>query len=396
MSLKLDKAGEFDSLSASYLFSEVRQRKSKFLGKNGGEVIDMGVGDIAYPVCETVVEALVRASLEMGDNARFRGYPPESGYQFLKDAIARFYVEMGALIDAEEVFVGEGAKSDASSFCDLFGPAETIIPEPVYPVYRDSALMRGNSITYLSGNKENDFLPLPHGLAKTPAIIWLCSPNNPTGSVYGLGGLQAWVDYALDSGSVILFDAAYSAFAPEGYPKTIYEAKGAESCAVEFCSLSKSAGFTGLRCSWVTIPRGIKLGGARLIDLWRRRQSAKFNGVSYIIQRGAEAALSKKGAEECAEIVNIYKKNSRILGGFLKKVTYVGSGDGSPYIWFECPKGFTSWEFFDRLLGEVRLVGTPGCGFGPSGEGFFRLSCFATEERAREALGRLEKLSLWN
>lgn len=381
----------FDKLGKSYLFSEVRARKDAFLRENGGSLIDLGVGDVAFPLPPSSVAAIVAAAEEMGDNVRFRGYPPEGGYDFLRQSIAEAYADAGAKVSGGEVFVGDGAKSDASAFTTLFEPCEVVIPEPVYPVYLDSALLCGHRPLLLSGSKQNGFLPTPAALkGKEGLVIWLCSPNNPTGAAYDGDGLAEWVRFALDTGSLILFDAAYAAFAGDGMPKTIYSVDGARGCAVEFGSFSKFAGFTGMRCSWTVVPHEIMLEKRRLQALWQRRQAAEFNGVSYVVQRAAQAALSPQGRRECRVVIDTYKRNSCVLGHIFQKhgVWHTGC-EHSPYLWFECLRG-DSWTFFDRLMRACRVVGTPGVGFGPSGEGFFRLSCFTTPEIAREAAARLD------
>ncbi len=387
--VKIGPSKELALLKNNYLFSEVRRRTGEFLAENGGEVLNMGVGDIAYPIGRSAAEAMARASLEMADNERFRGYPPEGGYVFLKEAVVCDYALKGVKADCEEIFIGEGSKSDAGCFTEILDKSEVVIFNPVYPVYADSAAMQGVAVRLLDGNKENGFMPAPDALENKPYIIWLCSPSNPTGAAFDKDGLKQWVDFALKSGSVILYDRAYGVFA-DGAPSTVYAVDGAEGCAVEFCSFSKSAGFTGVRCSWVRIPKGLKVGGRWLGQLWARRQSAKFNGVSYVIQRGAEAALSENGRRESEEVLEHYRRNMRVLGAFLNKtgIWYTG-GRHSPYFWIECPKG-SSWQFFDRLLKKARIVCTPGCGFGSAGEGFFRLSCFTTEEKCAEAVRRLE------
>ncbi|MBQ9482180.1 MAG: LL-diaminopimelate aminotransferase [Clostridia bacterium] len=388
--LRLPAAGEFALLKKNYLFTEVRRKTAAFLEENGGEVINLGVGDVAYPLPPAVTEALASASLEMGDNVRFKGYPPEGGYPFLRRAIVSYYEGLGVKIKEEEVFVGDGAKTDVSSFAEVFGRTEALVTDPVYPVYADSSVLLGNAVKFLRGNKSNGFLPPPPRGDDKPRIIYLCSPNNPSGGAYDRAGLKEWVDYALSTGSVIFFDAAYSAFAGEGIPRSVFETDGAKECCVEFCSFSKFAGFTNLRCSWVTVPEELKCRKTQVIALWRRRQSTKFNGVSYPVQRAAEAALSPEGRRECEKTVSIYKSNAERISAFLgsRGVWHCG-GKNSPYIWLECPERLSSEEFFDGLLNNCRIVGTPGNGFGSAGEGFFRLSCFAREEVVAEALERL-------
>ena len=393
MSIKIHPSPDMLGLSENYLFTEVRARVNKFLSKNGGETINLGVGDVACPLPLFIVEAMEHATAELADNARFRGYPPEGGYDFLKKSVKDFYLKRGVRVSEDEIFIGVGTKTDASAFSEIFAAAEVIVPDPVYPVYADAAAMRGDRIVFLKGDKENGFLPMPDGLERKPRLIWICSPNNPAGSAYDGGQLARWVDFALDTGSLILFDSAYSAFSEPPVPKTIYEISGARECAVEFFSFSKFAGFTNLRCSWVVVPKDVKCRKTQVNALWRRRQAAKFNGVCYPVQRAAEAALSEEGEKECGKIINLYKNNARTISGFLSDagVWHTG-GKHSPYIWAECPRGKSSWEFFDDLLAKARIVSTPGCGFGRAGEGYFRLSCFAAEENVKRAIERLGKI----
>ncbi|MBP5193922.1 MAG: aminotransferase class I/II-fold pyridoxal phosphate-dependent enzyme, partial [Clostridia bacterium] len=340
MSIRIDPSPYMTSLTENYLFSEVRARINGFLSRNGGEIINLGVGDVAYPLPLLIAEEMERAAAELADNARFRGYPPEGGYDFLKKAASDFYFKHGARVCEDEIFIGVGTKSDASAFTEIFGKADVIVPDPVYPVYADSAAMRGDRVLFLKGEKENGFLPMPDGQERKPWIIWICSPNNPAGSAYDGAQLSSWVNFALDTGSLILFDSAYSAFAEPPIPKTIYGIDGAKECAVEFFSFSKFAGFTNLRCSWVVVPNALKCRGARVNALWRRRQAAKFNGVCYPVQMAAAAALAEEGERECEKIVSVYKENAREISGFLKEagVWHTG-GKHSPYVWAECPRG---------------------------------------------------------
>ncbi len=388
----LSESPNFKKLSQNYLFSEIREKTGTFLKNNGGEVINLGVGDVAFPIPRVAVTACTNAIKEMGDPSLFKGYPPEGGYDFLRKAIAEnFYSSCD--ISPEEIFVSDGSKSDTANFTDIFDICDQLIANPVYPVYVDSAIMRGNNITFIKGTKENNFLPTPEGVERKPWIINLCSPNNPSGGAYSYKGLKQWVDFALETGSLILFDSAYSAFVSDGMPRTIFSIKGAKDCAVEFGSFSKFAGFTGMRCSWLAIPFANKCRKTRIIDLWRRRQSSKFNGVAYPVQRAAEAVLTQTGLEECASVIRIYKQNAHAISAFInsKGIWNTGS-ENSPYVWLECPKNFTSWQFFDYLLENYRIVGTPGCGFGEVGEGFFRISSFAKPQTVKMALERVEGL----
>ncbi|MBR6879510.1 MAG: LL-diaminopimelate aminotransferase [Clostridiales bacterium] len=384
---------EFLNIKETYLFSEVGKRLRVYTEANPGKrLIRMGIGDVTRPLPQIVTDALCKAAMEMGNAETFRGYPPESGYGFLRESIVRYYARSGITLSPDDIFVSDGAKSDIGNLPDILGDNEVIIPDPVYPVYVDSNLMNGRRIRFIEGNIENGFLPLPDGI-KEPSVIYLCSPNNPTGAVYDRNGLKAWVDCALETGSLILFDAAYEAFITDDLPKSIYEIEGADKCAIEVCSFSKFAGFTGLRCGWTVVPKGLMAGEVDLWKLWFRRQSTKFNGVSYPVQRAAEAALSDEGIKKCLENVSYYRNNASLLADvFASKGIRFTGGKNSPYIWLECPGGMGSWDFFDFLLNEVQIAGTPGEGFGRCGEGFFRLTGFGSLEDTKEAAERLKKL----
>ena len=386
----------FGNIKESYLFSEIGKRLRAYQAENPDKrLIRMGIGDVTLPLPSVVVEAMGKAVLEMGNKETFRGYPPESGYAFLKDAIVEHYKSFGVDISPASVFVSDGAKSDLGNFVDILGDNEIMIPDPVYPVYVDSNLMSGRDIFLLSGSISNGFLPLPPEdlTGGEPNVIYLCSPNNPTGAVYDRHALKLWVDHARLTGSLIIFDAAYEAFVTGDLPHSIYEIEGAKECAVEINSFSKFTGFTGVRCGWTVVPEGLMAGDMDLNKLWNRRQSTKFNGVSYPVQRAAEAALSPEGMKQCVQNIEYYKENARILAKVLdeKGVKYTG-GTNSPYIWLQCPNGMGSWEFFDYLLNNVQIAGTPGEGFGRSGEGYFRLTAFGSREDTLEAAKRLSEL----
>ena len=394
MKIKVNK--NFENIKETYLFSEIAKRVKAYSQANPDKkIIRMGIGDVTLPLPEIVVKAMRNASAEMGEKETFRGYPPEYGYDFLKEAISEHYKEIGVDIPAASIYVSDGAKSDLGNIVDILGDNEIIIPDPVYPVYVDSNLMSGHKITLIEGNLDNGFLPLPDAIDHEVegAVIYLCSPNNPTGAVYSYEGLKAWVDYALKTGSMIIYDSAYEAFVVEEVPHTIFEIEGAEQCAVEICSFSKFAGFTGVRCGWTVISDKLESDGVKISKLWSRRQATKFNGVSYPVQRAAQSALSPEGKAACSANISYYKKNASMLAVLLrsKAIKFTG-GVNSPYIWLECPKGMSSWEFFDFLLNEAQIVGTPGEGFGKSGEGFFRLTAFGTYEATKEACERLDKL----
>ena len=394
MNIKLND--NFGNIKETYLFSDIAKRVAAYREANpDATVIRLGIGDVTLPLPELVVNAMTKAAAEMGVKETFRGYPPEYGYDFLREAISAHYKTLGVTIPSSSVFVSDGAKSDLGNIVDILGDNEIIIPDPVYPVYVDSNLMSGRRITLLPGSRENGFLPLPSELSrsKEPAVIYLCSPNNPTGAVYTHAGLKAWVDYALETGSLIIFDAAYEAFISEDLPHTIYEIDGAEACAVEISSFSKFAGFTGVRCGWTVMPDLLVSGGTSLAKLWSRRQATKFNGVSYPVQRAAEAALSPEGIAACGKSVAYYKNNAALIAELLKsKGIFFTGGINSPYLWLECPGKMSGWEFFDKLLNEFMIVGTPGEGFGESGKGFFRITSFGSAEDTVEAVKRLQNL----
>lgn len=388
----------FGNIKQTYLFSEIAARVRAYEAEHSdAKIIRMGIGDVTLPLPQEVVDAMVKACQEMGVKETFRGYPPEYGYGFLRDAISIHYADLGVSIDPESIFVSDGAKSDLGNLVDIFGNNDVIIPDPVYPVYVDSNTMSGNNITYINGTKENGFLPSPSELPSGDhkgSVIYLCSPNNPTGAVYDKKALTAWVDFAVSTGSLIIYDSAYEAFiAEDDIPHTIYEIPGAYECAIEVCSFSKFAGFTGVRCGWTVIPSSLKSGEVSIAALWKRRQATKFNGVSYPVQRAAEAALSDEGIKACIKNINYYKENAKLITDLLdeKGIFYTG-GSNSPYVWLECPEGCGSWDFFDKLLNEVQIVGTPGEGFGKGGDKYFRITAFGSRENTMEAVERLRNI----
>ena len=390
----------FLELKESYLFSEVAKRVSTFKEKHPERsVIRLGIGDVTLPLGKAVVEAMHRAADEMGRAETFRGYGPEQGYDFLRKAIAGHYRSFGVELDIDEIFVSDGAKSDTGNITDLFGRDNTVlIPDPVYPVYVDTNTMNSRNIVYINGTAENDFLPMPDRSIHAD-IIYICSPNNPTGACYNRAQLREWVDYALENDAVILFDSAYESFVSDSsLPHSIYEIDGAESCAVEFCSLSKTAGFTGTRCGYTIVPKAITSVSAdgremSLNKMWNRRQCTKFNGVPYVIQRAAEAVFSEEGMEEAKAMTDAYMQNARVISDTMEElgIRYTG-GINSPYIWFECPFGMNSWDFFDFLLEKAGVVGTPGAGFGSNGDNWFRLTAFNSKENTVEAMERFRSL----
>ena len=394
MSLNIKINENYFNVKKNYLFSEIAKRVNAYKEANpDADVIRLGIGDVTLPLSPVVVEAMKKASDEMGDAATFRGYAPEYGYDFLREKIAEYYKKFPVDLSSEEIFVSDGAKSDVGNIVDILGDNEILIPDPVYPVYLDSNIMSGHKVKFIAGNRENGFLPMPDGIERRPYVIYLCSPNNPTGAVYGRDALKKWIDFANETGSLIIFDSAYEAFISGDYPHSVYEIEGAKTCAVEICSFSKTAGFTGTRCAWSVFPDELTVGENKLSFLWSRRQATKFNGVPYVVQRAAEAALSDEGQKQCRESIAYYMENARIIAEVLKeKGIYFTGGENSPYLWLECPNGMTSWEFFDFLLEKAQIVGTPGAGFGDAGEGYFRLTSFGSRESTLKAAQRLKKL----
>ncbi len=387
----------FQNLQQSYLFVTIARKVAAYTEAHpDNQIIKMGIGDVTMPLAPAVIGAMHRATEEMAVKETFRGYSPDSnGYPFLREAIARYYGNFGVKLDPSEVFVGDGAKSDVGNIVDLFAVDNTVlVPDPVYPVYVDTNLISGRKIVYMDGNEENGFLPMPRE-GHPVDIIYLCSPNNPTGAVYTRDQLKTWVEYALDQKAVILFDAAYESFITgEGLPHSIFEIPGAEKCAIEFCSFSKTAGFTGMRCGYTVIRRELEFDGVQVSKLWERRQGCKFNGVSYITQRAAEAVFTPEGQKQIRDTIGYYQNNARVMSEALADmgIKFTG-GTHSPYLWMKCPGGMGSWEYFDYLLNQAEIVGTPGEGFGKNGEGWFRLTAFGDADKTREAMGRIRELN---
>lgn len=381
----------YDNLEQSYLFSTVAKKVNEFSTQNPDKkIIRLGIGDVTLPLCKAVVEALHKAVDEMGVQATFRGYGPEQGYDFLREAVQKYYKSHNVELDLDEIFISDGAKSDLGNILDLFAKDNTVlVPDPVYPVYVDTNIMAGRKVIFVDANGENEFLPLPDKNVKAD-IIYICSPNNPTGAVYNKEQLKAWVNYAKSMDAIILFDSAYECFiSDKALPRSIYEIEGAKDCAIEFCSFSKTAGFTGTRCGYTVVPNTL----GKLNKMWLRRQTTKFNGVPYIVQKGAEAVFSEEGHKQIMDNINFYKQNAKIIADTLDElnIKYVG-GKNSPYIWLKCPNNMKSWDFFDMLLKKIAVVGTPGVGFGRNGEGYFRLTSFNTPEKTQEAMDRLKNL----
>ena len=390
--MKLNK--HYTELNESYLFSTIARKVREFQAANPErDVIRLGIGDVTLPLAASVTEAMHKAVDEQGRKESFHGYiPSEQGYEFLREAIQRYYAKNGVMLDISEIFVSDGAKSDLGNLLDLFDVDNTVlVPDPVYPVYVDDNVMAGRTIRYMAATAENQFLPMP-GEDTEGDIVYLCSPNNPTGATYSVEQMKVWVDWAKAHDALILFDAAYECFVTEpGLARSIYEVEGANEVAVEVCSFSKIAGFTGTRCGYTVVPQAIVKENQSLNKMWLRRQTTKFNGVAYVVQRGAEAVFTEQGMKEIQDNLNYYRTNAAVIAKALEDcgVWYCG-GKNSPYIWLKCPGGMDSWQFFDWLLANAGVVGTPGAGFGACGEGYFRLTAFGDAARTREAADRIK------
>ena len=385
----------YAKLETSYLFPTISRKVAEYQNAHPeAKIIKLGIGDVTLPLAPAVVEAMQKAVAEMGQKETFRGYGPEQGYDFLKEEVQKYYTKRQVSLEMDEIFISDGAKSDIGNILDLFDTDNVVlVPDPVYPVYVDTNIMAGRKIIFANANAENHFLPLPDKDVHAD-IIYICSPNNPTGAVYNKEQLKAWVDYALKEQAIILFDAAYEAFIQdENLPKSIYEIEGAKNCAIEICSFSKTAGFTGLRCGYTIVPLSLEFDGLNINKMWLRRQTTKYNGVPYIVQRAAAAVFTEEGQKQTKEAIAYYKENIRTISQALDElgIWYVG-GQNSAYVWLKCPNGMKSWEFFDYLLQEIQVVGTPGAGFGQNGEGFFRLTAFGDQAQTKEAVERLKKL----
>ncbi|MDE5766827.1 MAG: LL-diaminopimelate aminotransferase [Clostridia bacterium] len=386
---------DFKNIAENYLFAEVADRASKYAAAHPDQkVLKLGIGDVTLPLAPAVTAAMHGAVDEMAKKETFRGYGPYEGYGFLRECIRSYYDEMDVELDADEIFVSDGAKSDLGNILDIFAKDNTIlVPDPVYPVYVDTNIMAGRKIVFADANEGNGFLPMPDYNVDAD-VIYICSPNNPTGAAYSVAQLEEWVKYALEKDAVILYDAAYESFITDkSAARSIYLVKGAKKCAIEICSLSKTAGFTGTRCGYTVIPHALARDGYSANKLWFRRQATKFNGVPYVIQRGAAAVFTPDGRRQIKQNLAVYQRNAAKIAGCMDElgIWYTG-GKNSPYIWLKCPNGMGSWEFFDYLLNNAQVVGTPGAGFGKNGEGFFRLTAFGSEETTQEAVERIKKI----
>ena len=390
--MKINK--HYLELENSYLFKTIAKKAADYKNEHPeADIIKMGIGDVTLPLPECAVKAMGEAVSEMGKKETFHGYPESFGEDFLLSAIKSHYEKIGVKVDTYEIVATSGAKEDVANILDIFSDDVTVlIPDPVYPVYLDTNIMAGHKVIFSEANGENGFLPMPDG-SKKADIIYLCSPNNPTGAAYDYDSLKKWVDFALATGAVIFYDAAYEMFITDDSPRSIFLIPGAERCAIEFCSFSKTAGFTGVRCGYTVIKKELTSDGVRLLDLWKRRQSTKFNGVSYIVSRGAAAVFSDEGEKEIRENIAYYRENTKMMTEAFSSLgfTYYG-GKNSPYVWLSCPFGMKSWEFFDFLLEKCNVIATPGEGFGSCGDGYIRLSGFGTHEKTREAMERIKRV----
>ena len=385
----------YADLKDSYLFYNIAQKTKAYLEANPDKrLYRMGIGDVSLPLCDAVIKALHEGVDDQATKDNFHGYMPECGAPFLREAIANYYAERKVMLAPDEVFVSSGASDELGDILDLFDRSSTaLVIEPAYPAYVDANVMAGRRIVHLSSGEENGFLPMPDDSIDAD-ILYICSPNNPTGAVFSREQLKCWVDYANEKGSVILFDAAYEAFIEDNeLPHSIFEIEGARKCAIEICSLSKTAGFTGTRLGYTVIPKDITRNGMNLNSMWVRNRTTKTNGVSYIIQKGGAAVFTPEGQEQIHKNIAIYKNNAKVLMEALDElgIWYCG-GKNAPYIWMKCPDNMSSWEFFDHLLNEIQVVGTPGEGFGACGEGYFRFSTFGSPEDTVEAARRIKEL----
>ena len=392
----------YQNVKDSYLFAEIARRVKVYEEthpEKAADIIRLGIGDVTLPLTKSVIEALHEAVDSQAVSETFKGYGPEQGYAFAQEAIADYYARNGVEVKVSDIFISDGAKSDTGNITELFAKDNVVlVPDPVYPVYVDTNTMDGKNIIYMNGTKENDFLPMPDENVKAD-IIYLCSPNNPTGACYNKEQLEAWVAYALKNDAVILYDSAYEAFITDPtLPRSIYAIEGAKKCAIEFCSLSKTAGFTGTRFSYTVVPEELVFETSNgetlsLHNMWNRRQCTKFNGTPYIIQYAGAKVFTEEGMKECQENIGYYRENAHMIAETLEKkgISFTG-GVNSPYIWFECPKGMESWEFFDYLLENAQIVGTPGAGFGENGKNYFRLTSFGKHEKTKEAMERFNTL----
>ncbi|MDO4944335.1 MAG: LL-diaminopimelate aminotransferase [Ruminococcus sp.] len=391
----------FLKLEKNYLFINIAKKLNAFKEAHPeADIIKMGIGDVTLPIAKVVIEAMKKGADEMGVKETFKGYEDSgAGYDFLREAVSGYYKSFGVDVPAEDIRINDGAKSDCGNIVDIFGNDNVVlVTDPAYPVYVDTNIMSGRKVIYANSNEENGFAAMPDENVKCD-LIYLCSPNNPTGSVYTKEQLKVWIDYAKKNDAVIIYDSAYEAFITEdNIPRSIFAVEGAKECAIEMCSLSKTAGFTGMRCGYTVVPHELMVKASNgetvsVAQLWGRRQGSKFNGVSYPVQCAAAAVFTEEGQKQIKGNIRYYQENAKVISKTFDElgVKYTG-GKNSPYIWFKCPNGMGSWEFFDYLLENANVVGTPGEGFGKNGEGWFRLTAFGDKDRTVEAMERFKKL----
>lgn len=385
----------FSNLVPNYLFAEIAKRVNDYTKAHpDNKLIRLGIGDVTLPLAPVVVDAMKKGCDELGVKETFKGYPDYEGYLFLREAVSGYYKSFGVSVSADEILINDGAKSDAGNIGDIFSTDNVVlVTDPVYPVYVDSNIMSGRKIIYANGSEENGFCAMPDKNVHAD-LIYLCSPNNPTGACYTKEQLKEWIDYALENNAVIIYDAAYEAFITEDdIPRSIFAVEGARKCAIEMCSLSKTAGFTGTRCGYTVIPKELEMEGVNIYQRWYRREATKFNGVSYPVQCAAAAVFSEEGLKQVKENIRYYQQNAKTITDTMNEcgIKYTG-GINSPYIWLKCPDNMKSWDFFDMLLNEIEVVGTPGSGFGAMGEGWFRLTSFGDKDKTVEAMERFRKL----
>lgn len=390
--MKVNK--NFDNLVPNYLFADIAKRVNDYCTANPEKnVIKLGIGDVTLPLPQIAVDALKKGADDLGKKDSFKGYPDYEGYEFVRKAVSDYYSTFGVNVDPAEILITDGAKSDSANIQDIFDKDNTVlVTDPVYPVYVDSNIMSGRKILYAASNETNGFTAMPDENVKAD-IIYLCSPNNPTGAAYSYDQLKKWVDYANKNDAVIIYDAAYEAFITDDSPRSIFAVEGARTCAIEICSLSKTAGFTGTRCGYTVIPMELERDGKNIHKLWYRRLGTKYNGVSWPVQCAAAAVLSEEGQKQFKENIKYYQENAKIIASAMDELgIYYTGGKNSPYIWLKCPNGMGSWEFFDYLLENANVVGTPGEGFGKNGEGYFRLTSFGDRDNTIEAVRRIKEL----
>ncbi len=384
----------YDNLVPNYLFADVARKTNEYIAAHPDKnVIRMGIGDVTLPLAPVVVDALKKGADDLAAKETFKGYPDYEGYDFVRDAIAGYYKTFGVSVDPSEILVTDGAKGDSANLSEIFSTDSVVlVTDPVYPVYVDSNIMAGRKILYAASGEENGFCAMPDPAVHAD-LIYLCSPNNPTGAAYNYDQLKAWVDYANANDAVIIYDAAYEHFIADDSPRSIFAVEGARTCAIELCSLSKTAGFTGTRAGYTVIPKELVRDGKNIYDLWYRRLSTKYNGVSWPVQCAVAAVFSEEGLKQIDENINYYRRNAKVIADTFDRlgIWYTG-GKNSPYIWIRCPGGMGSWEFFDYLLDNAQVVGTPGEGFGSCGKGFFRFTSFSSYENTVEAMKRIEAL----